>query len=104
MKGTARTRRMRAECVPRQQGLAMVELTICSPLLLLLLYAITEFGNMLYQYAQLANAVRNADRYLGSKARDSGTGLPNVLPYTSATQNLVVYGTRLAVAIRYCQG
>jgi Flp pilus assembly protein TadG len=77
----------------QQRGLAMVELTIAAPLLLLLLYAIAEFGNMLYQYALLANAARDADRYLGANALSDSSGVP-IMSATliTATQNLVVYG------------
>jgi Flp pilus assembly protein TadG len=77
----------------RQHGLAMVEFTIAAPLLLLLLYAIGEFGNILYQYALLADAARNADRYLGSNAINDGTGVPTITATTAnATKNLAVYG------------
>lgn len=80
-------------CEPHQQGLAMVELTLTAPLLLLLLYVIAEFGNALYQYALLADAARNADRYLGSHAIADSSGVPTITaPLASATRNLVVYG------------
>jgi Flp pilus assembly protein TadG len=80
-------------CERRQHGLAMVEFTVAAPLLLLLLYAIGEFGNVLYQYALLADAARNADRYLGSNAITDGTGVVNISSTVStATKNLAVYG------------
>jgi Flp pilus assembly protein TadG len=78
---------------PHQHGLAMVELTLGAPLLLLLLYAIAEFGNALYQYALLADAARNADRYLGSHAIANNSGVPTITAsLASATRNLLVYG------------
>jgi len=70
----------------------MVEFVIASPLLLLLLYAIGEFGNMLYQYALLADAAHNADRYLASNARTDTTGVVTISNASDATKNLVVYG------------
>lgn len=77
----------------RQRGLAMVEFTIGAPLLLLLLYAIAELGNVFYQYAQLADAARNADRYLGSNAIPDGSGVVSISSTVAgATRNLVVYG------------
>jgi Flp pilus assembly protein TadG len=77
----------------RQHGLAMVELAMTAPVLLLLLYAIVEFGNMLYQYALLADAARNADRYLGSHAIADSSGVPTLTAtLVGATRNLVVYG------------
>jgi len=76
-----------------QRGLAMVEFAIASPLLLLLLYAIGEFGNMLSQYALLADAARNADRYLGANARTDASGVVSInTTVSNATKNLVVYG------------
>jgi len=70
----------------------MVEFTIAAPLLLLLLYAIVEFGNVFYQHALLADSVRNAARYLASNAITDGSGVVNISTATGATQNLVVYG------------
>jgi len=71
----------------------MVEFAIATPLLLFLLFALTEFSNMLYQYSLLADAARNADRYLGAKAIGNGTGIPTITATVqTATQNLVVYG------------
>jgi len=71
----------------------MVEFVIASPLLLLLLYAIGEFGNMLYQYALLADAARNADRYLASNARTDTRGVVDLSTASGATKSLVVYGS-----------
>jgi Flp pilus assembly protein TadG len=89
------TRAMAKRCAGEryQRGLAMVELAISAPLLLLLLYAIGEFGNIFYQYALLADAARNADRYLGSNAIKDSSGVPIVTAtVASATRNLAVYG------------
>jgi Flp pilus assembly protein TadG len=77
----------------RHRGLAMVEFTIAAPMLLLLLYAIAEFGNVFYQYAQLADGARNADRYLGQNAILGGSGVVSISTTVSdATKSLVVYG------------
>lgn len=63
------------------------------PILLLLLYAIAEFGNMFYQYSLLADAARDADRYLGSNAITDSSGVATIsTTATNATKNLVVYG------------
>jgi Flp pilus assembly protein TadG len=86
---------MRMQPFRRQQGLAMVEFAISVPLLLFLLFAITEFGNVLYQYALLADAVRDADRYLAAQAsvKNGTTGVIAIdSTLTAQTQNLVVYG------------
>src|SRR5690242_13040211 len=76
-----------------QRGLAMVEFTIAAPLLLFLLYAIGELGNVLYQYAQLADAARNADRYLIAHAITDSSGVVSISSsFSTATKNLAVYG------------
>jgi Flp pilus assembly protein TadG len=71
----------------------MVEFVVGAPILLLLLYGITELGRAFVQFSMLADAARNADRYLASNALLGSTGVVNLSgPLTAATQNLVVYG------------
>jgi Flp pilus assembly protein TadG len=71
----------------------MVEFAVGAPLLLLLLYAITELGWVLVQYSVLADAARNADRYLASNALLGSSGVVNLSnPLINATQNLAVFG------------
>jgi Flp pilus assembly protein TadG len=77
----------------RQQGLAMVEVTLVLPVLLLLLLAFGEFGRMLYQYNLLLQASRDADRFVASNAWDSTLGavaLSSTL--LTQTKNVAVYG------------
>ena len=82
-----------------QQGVAMVELTIALPLLLLLLLAIAEFGRMLYHYNNLLQANRDAVRYLAGEAWNSNLGQIEINPVVEArTKNLAVYGTPLPQA------
>jgi Flp pilus assembly protein TadG len=57
----------------QQRGTALVEFAIAAPLLLLLLLATAEVGRMLSQYNTLAKSVRDAARYMASKA-SGGTG------------------------------
>lgn len=77
----------------RERGIAMVEFVVGTPVLFLLLYATCEFGNVFVQYSTLADAARNADRYLASNALLGSTGVVNLSPaLTTAAQNLVVYG------------
>lgn len=51
-----------------QRGIAMVELTIVLPLLLLLLLAVAELGRGLYDYNTLTKAMRDGARYLAAVA------------------------------------
>ena len=71
----------------------MVEFVIGMPVVFLLLYGTCELTNAFVQYSELADAARNADRYLASNALLGSTGVVNLSPaLTLAAQNLVVYG------------
>jgi Flp pilus assembly protein TadG len=71
----------------------MVEFALASPLLLLLLYAIAELGRAFVQFSQLADAARDADRYLATNAILGGSGVVSITGAISATaKNLAVYG------------
>ncbi len=71
----------------------MVEFAVGAPLLLLLMYGITELGWALANYSVLADAARNADRYLASNALLGSTGVVNLSNnLVNAAQNLAVYG------------
>ncbi|MEW5978878.1 MAG: TadE/TadG family type IV pilus assembly protein [Acidobacteriota bacterium] len=67
-----------------QRGQSMVELAIALPFLLLLVAGIIEFGRAYYQYNTLSKSVREAARYMTTKAWLA-------TERTNAT-NLVVYG------------
>jgi Flp pilus assembly protein TadG len=58
----------------RQRGLAMVELVMTAPILLLLLFGTVVFGEWLIQYSILNDAVRDAARYVAGKALNGSTG------------------------------
>ncbi|WP_443190792.1 TadE/TadG family type IV pilus assembly protein [Pseudomonas indica] len=76
-----------------QQGVAMVEFAIALPLLLLLLFAVAEFGRMLYHYNTLLQSNRDAVRYLAGKAWNSTLGQATVTPVLQAeARNIAVYG------------
>jgi Flp pilus assembly protein TadG len=77
----------------RQSGVAMVEFVVGTPLLFLLFYAICELGTAFTQYSALADAARDADRYLASNALLGSSGVVDLTPnLTAAAQNLAVYG------------
>ncbi len=76
-----------------QRGAAMVEFAISLPLLLLLLFAMGEFGRMLYQYNSLLQANRDAVRYVSGKAWNSTLGSVVLsAQLQTETKNLAVYG------------
>jgi Flp pilus assembly protein TadG len=68
----------------RQKGVAAVEFAILLPMLLLIVFGITEFGRALYSYNTLVKATRDAARYV--MAQQPG-GVAD-----AATQCLTVYG------------
>jgi Flp pilus assembly protein TadG len=77
----------------RQHGVAMVEFVVGAPIILLLFYCVVEFGEILLQTSILADAARNADRYLARNALLGSTGVVNLSgALITATQNLAVYG------------
>lgn len=51
-----------------QHGIALIELVLTLPLLLLLMLGVAEMGRALYQYNSLVKAVRDGIRYLSSNA------------------------------------
>lgn len=76
-----------------QRGMAMVEFTITLPLLLLLLFAIAEFGRLLFQYNSLLQANRDAVRYVAGKAWNPTLGTVELsADLQTKAKNLAVYG------------
>jgi Flp pilus assembly protein TadG len=77
----------------RSRGIATVEFAIAVPVLLLLMFAAAELGRAFIRYTVVANAAREAARYLAERAIPSGTGLVSISNAVSTqTQNLAVYG------------
>lgn len=76
-----------------QAGLAMVEFTITLPLLLLLIFAVAEFGRAFMQHNTLTKAVRDGVRHLASEALLGQTGVVLIDPNLEASvKNLAVFG------------
>lgn len=94
-----RLRNRRSVTAKPQQGIAVVEMTLVLPLLLLLLLGVAELGRVLYQYNTLTQAQRNGARYLAS---DSLNGDEVELDETAGanadrTRKLIVYGNTAGV-------
>lgn len=70
--------------ISRQRGIAMIELVIVVPILLLILLATSEMGRALYQYNTLSKAVRDSARYYSTEVFGSND--------IAGTINLVKYG------------
>lgn len=76
--------RMQPKGIRRQHGIAMVELVIVTPILLLLLLGVTEMGRALFQYNTLSKAVRDSARYYSTEVFSGN----NII----GAKNLVKYG------------
>lgn len=56
----------------RQRGVAAIEFAILVPVMLLIVFGITEFGRAFYQYNSLTKSVRDGVRYLSMRAPGAG--------------------------------
>ena len=80
----------------KQRGVAMVEMVIVTPLLLMLLLGVAEIGKALIQYNTLNKNLRDAARLVAGSALLGTTGtvqIDDVLE--AAARNLAVYGNIL---------
>lgn len=68
----------------RQQGIAMMELVIVAPILLLILLGVSEMGRALFQYNTLSKAVRDSARYYSTEVFGGND--------IAGAENLVKYG------------
>jgi Flp pilus assembly protein TadG len=77
----------------REQGIATVEMTIVLPVLLLVLFGVTEVGRAIVRYNALTKAVQDGARYAAAYALQGTTGVVNVDAQLQAeVRNVVVYG------------
>lgn len=74
-----------------QRGVATVELALLTPIFLVLLMGVAEFGHALYQYNTLTKAVRDGAQYLARYGMAAGVVAPTPDQETAA-RCLVVYG------------
>lgn len=59
----------------KQRGIAAIEFAILVPVMLLIVFGITEFGRAFYQYNTLAKSARDGVRYLSTQASGTGHGI-----------------------------
>jgi Flp pilus assembly protein TadG len=80
----------------KQSGVAMVEMVIVTPLLLLLVLGVAELGKAFMEYNTLNKSVRDAARHVAGSALLGTTGTVLITPELSAAaSNLAVYGNTL---------
>ena len=83
----------------QQRGVAMVELAIALPLLLLLLLAIGEVARLLFQYNALLQASRDASRFVAGQAWNHTLGrIELTAELQQQARSLAVYGVPVAPA------
>lgn len=63
----------------RQKGIAAIEFAILVPVMLLIVFGITEFGRAFYQYNTLAKSARDGVRYLSMRAPGGGHDIATCL-------------------------
>jgi Flp pilus assembly protein TadG len=73
----------------KQKGSATVEFAMLLPLLLLLVFTVSEFGVMFYRFNALTKSVDIAARYL----TDVSVNKTNTATDKTKAKNLAVYGT-----------
>lgn len=77
----------------RESGIAFIEMVVVIPVMLLLMFGVTEMGRTLFQYTTLVKAVRDGARYCAGHANFGDTGVVRITgALSSATRNLVVAG------------
>jgi hypothetical protein len=76
-----------------QRGVATIEFAIVAPVLLLLLFGVTEVGRALVRYNTLTKAVQDGARFAAGEALLGTTGQVMVDgALTTQVRNVVVYG------------
>ncbi|MGZ5054389.1 MAG: TadE/TadG family type IV pilus assembly protein [Methylobacter sp.] len=75
--------RVQPKGIRHQHGIAMIELVIVAPILLLILLGVTEMGRALFQYNTLSKAVRDSARYYSTEVFSGNdiTGAINLVKY-----------------------
>ncbi len=87
------------------RGQSLVEFALILPMILVVMFMITEFGRALYQYNVLLQASRDADRFVASQAWNSTLGavaLGGTL--LTQTKNVAVYGVPSATGTAVVSG
>ena len=78
----------------RQRGVAIVEMALVTPILLVLLLVTADLTRAFIEHNTVTKAVRNGARYVARNALDGSTGVVNIdAALANETQNLVVYGS-----------
>lgn len=85
--------RLRYQGRKQQQGLATLEVTLVTPLLLLIMLATAEFGRAMYQYQTLTQSLRHAAIELSRAEIDLSDPAAVDDAQSAWIKHLAVYGT-----------
>jgi hypothetical protein len=89
---------MTPSSVTWQRGVATIEFAIVVPVLLLLMFGVTELGRMLVRYNTLTKAVQDGVRYAAAGGLLGTTGNVNVdAQLTTEVRNVVIYGNTAGI-------
>lgn len=76
----------------KQRGLAVVELAVATPFLLVMLMVCAEFSRIFYQYNTLTKSVRDGARFAAEDAYNSTRQFSLTNQKITEAQNIVVFG------------
>ncbi|AZT83230.1 pilus assembly protein [Marinobacter sp. NP-4(2019)] len=77
----------------KQQGIAVLEFMLTAPLLILVVFAVSELGWAFHQYHTMTRATQDGARHVASHAMNGSVGLILLdSALVQETSNLVVYG------------
>ena len=77
----------------RERGIATIEFAIIVPVLLVLMFGVTEIGRALVRYNALTKAVQDGARYAAAYALLGSTGQVTIdAQLLTAVRNVVVFG------------
>ena len=79
---------VRTRC--RRSGTAIIEFSLCAPVLIGLTLGALQFGYSYFMYSELEQAVRAAGRYASLRPYKSATTTPDAA-YLTAVQNVALY-------------
>lgn len=80
-----------------QKGVALVELALILPLLLIMTFVTTEFGRAMFEYNAVTKSTRDAVRYLSFQTPGSTAAIADA-------RNLIVYGNLAGSGARLARG
>lgn len=77
----------------KQSGIAAIEFMVAAPLLIVIVFAVTEFAWAFHQYHTMTRATRDGARHMASGALIGSVGMIYLdTSLVQETGNLVVYG------------